>query len=157
MQMSLINIELEEKCTFKLYFPWFSFYLQMRFIAHPKVTFFIFPRSEARLMGEESNFTTFAHSRIVCWFKMKSHYRFHCLLPHHIHSLYIINIFDKMKWNKTFLCILERSWMNYDKYAGRLIVIHNKIIVSCMISLSLIRTHCSGIIITIITARIFMS
>ena len=95
MQISLINIELDYECTFKLYFPWFSFYLQMRFIAHPKVAFFIFPRSEARLMGEESNFTTFAHSRIVCWFKMKSHYLFHCLLPHHIHSVYIISIFDK--------------------------------------------------------------
>ena len=58
MQISLINIELDYECTFKLYFPWFSFYLQMRFIAHLKVTFFI-SSSEARLMGEESNFTTF--------------------------------------------------------------------------------------------------
>ena len=50
-----------------------------------------FISTEARLMGEESNFTTFAHSRIMCWFKMKPHYRFYCLFPHYIYSVLQIN------------------------------------------------------------------
>ena len=72
-----------------LYVPWFSF-LPLNEI-HCAFQGYNFISTEARLMGEESNFTTFAHSRIMCWFKMKPHYRFYCLFPHYIYSVLQIN------------------------------------------------------------------